>query len=91
MKRNCKGFARIIINTSDYGISGIPCIKAEINSEDYESYLAIVPGSFLNDIYQQYSARLLESNVRSFLNTRGEINKGILNTILNDKSKFFCL
>lgn len=86
-----QGFRKddIIINTSDYGISGIPCIKAEINSEDYESYLAIVPGSFLNDIYQQYSARLLESNVRSFLNTRGEINKGILNTILNDKSKFF--
>lgn len=86
-----QGFRKddIIINTSDYGINGIPCIKAEINSEDYESYLAIVPGSFLNDIYQQYSARLLESNVRSFLNTRGEINKGILNTILNDKSKFF--
>lgn len=86
-----QGFRKddIIINTSDYGINGIPCIKAEIDSTDYESYLAIVPGQFLNDIYQQYSARLLESNVRSFLNTRGEINKGILNTILNDKSKFF--
>ena len=80
----------IIINTADYGYpKGIPCIKADIISPDYDSYLAVVPGKFLSDIYMKYSARLLESNVRSFLNTRGEINKGILNTILNDKTRFF--
>ena len=80
----------IIIQTKNYDLEkGIPCIKADIDSEDYESYLAVVPGKFLSDIYLRYSARLLESNVRSFLNTRGEINKGILNTILNNKSRFF--
>jgi len=80
----------IIIKTDEYGIeSGIPCIKANVVSNDYDSYLAVVPGKFLSDIYMKYSARLLESNVRSFLNTRGEINKGILNTILNNKSRFF--
>lgn len=80
----------IIINTSDFGISnGISCIKADVMSEDYDSYLAVVPGKFLSDIYLKYSARLLESNVRSFLNTRGEINKGILYTIMNNKSRFF--
>ncbi len=79
----------IIINTADFGIDGIPCIKAKIESKEYESYLAVVPGAFLSDIYLKYNARLLESNVRSFLNTRGEINKGILNTILYDKEKFF--
>lgn len=80
----------IIIDTEEYGLSdGIPCIKADVNSDDYDSYLAVVPGKFLSDIYMKYSARLLESNVRSFLNTRGEINKGILNTILNNKSRFF--
>lgn len=80
----------IIIDTEDYGLlEGIPCIKADINSEDYDSYLAVVPGKFLANIYLKYSARLLESNVRSFLNTRGAINKGILSTILNNKSRFF--
>lgn len=79
----------IVINTKDFGVNGIPCIKAQIESKEYESYLAVVPGKFLSDIYLKYNARLLESNVRSFLNTRGEINKGILNTILNDKEKFF--
>lgn len=80
----------ILIKTEDYGLpEGIPCIKADIISTDYDSYLAVVPGKFLSDIYMKYSARLLESNVRSFLNTRGEINKGILNTILNNKTRFF--
>ena len=79
----------IVLNTEEFGFDGIPCIKAQIESKEYESYLAVVPGKFLSDIYLKYNARLLESNVRSFLNTRGEINKGILNTILNDKEKFF--
>ena len=80
----------IRIKTIDFGLpGGIPCLKADISSSDYDSYLAVVPGRFLSDIYQKYSARLLESNVRSFLNTRGEINKGILNTILNNKNRFF--
>lgn len=80
---------KITIKTKDFGFKGIPCIKAEINSKQYDAYLAIVPGKFLSDIYLKYSARLLESNVRSFLNTKGKINKGILNTILNNKSCFF--
>lgn len=79
----------LVISTKDFGFDGIPCIKADINTDKYTSYLAIVPGKFLSDIYLKYPSQLLESNVRSFLNTRGEINKGILNTILYDKSNFF--
>ena len=79
----------VIINCTDYGIDGIPCIKAEIETEQYDSYLAIVPGQFLCDIYKEYSASLLESNVRSFLKFNGGVNKGIRGTILNEKSRFF--
>ena len=91
-KTKSEGFKKedVIIKTADFGLpKGIPCIKADIISEDYDSYLAVVPGKFLSDIYLQYPSQLLESNVRSFLNTRGEINKGILNTILNNKNRFF--
>ena len=79
----------VIINCSDFGIDGIPCIKAEIETEQYDSYLAIVPGQFLCDIYKKYSSSLLESNVRSFLKFNGGVNKGIRGTILNEKSRFF--
>lgn len=79
----------IVICCEDYGLEGIPCIKADIDSDQYDSYLAIVPGKFLSDIYKQYSSALLESNVRSFLKFNGGVNKGIRGTILNDKSRFF--
>lgn len=80
---------KITIRCSDFGVKGIPCIKAEIDTDQYESYLAIVPGEFLADVYKKYSAALLESNVRSFLKFNGAVNKGIRGTILNEKSRFF--
>lgn len=79
----------LFIKCSDYGIKGIPCIKADIETDQYESYLAIVPGKFLSDIYKEHSSTLLESNVRSFLKFNGGVNKGIRGTILNEKSRFF--
>ena len=79
----------LIINCSDYGFDGIPCIKADIETDQYDSYLAIVPGAFLSEIYKKYSSSLLESNVRSFLKFNGAVNKGIKGTILNEKSRFF--
>lgn len=90
-KSKLAGFAKedIIINCSDFGIEGIPCIKADIETEQYESYLAIVPGTFLAEIYKKHSAALLEANVRSFLKFNGGVNKGIRGTILNEKSRFF--
>lgn len=80
---------QITIKCLDFGIAGIPCIKADIETNQYESYLAIVPGTFLADIYKKYSSALLESNVRSFLKFNGAVNKGIRGTILNEKSRFF--
>ena len=85
------GFVKedLIINCEDYGIKGIPCIKAETETDQYDSYLAIVPGGFLAEIYKKYSSTLLESNVRSFFKFNGSVNKGIRGTILNEKSRFF--
>lgn len=80
---------QITIKCADFGIKGIPCIKAAIETDQYDSYLAIVPGTFLAEIYKKYSSTLLESNVRSFLKFNGAVNKGIRGTILNEKSRFF--
>lgn len=66
----------------------VPCIVNETENSDYQSYLAIIPGLALADIYEQYGARLLEQNVRSFLQFTGKINKGIRNTILREQHMF---
>ncbi|HIU71023.1 MAG TPA: AIPR family protein [Candidatus Enterosoma merdigallinarum] len=80
----------ITIRLENYGLKSIPCIKAEMTDNlDYDAYLAIVPGQFLNDIYYEYGSRLLEGNVRAFLSNRGKINKGIRETIRKAPTKFF--
>ena len=66
----------------------IPCLKAPIENVDYESYIAIMPGAGLAALYKQFGARLLEQNVRSFLQFTGKINKGIRKTI-NDAPHMF--
>ncbi|MEG1957892.1 AIPR family protein [Anaerorhabdus sp.] len=55
----------------------------------YSSYLAVVPGQVLNDLYLEYGSRLLEGNVRSFLSIRGKVNKSIQTTIKNYPEMFF--
>ena len=55
----------------------------------YTSYLAVVPGKILNDLYLEYGSRLLEGNVRSFLSTKMKVNKSIQNTIKNYPDMFF--
>ena len=59
------------------------------NLVTYSSYLAVVPGRILNDLYLEYGSKLLEGNVRSFLSVRGKVNKGIQNTIKNYPEMFF--
>ncbi|OYX55759.1 MAG: AIPR protein [Brevundimonas subvibrioides] len=67
----------------------LPCLPAHVGGDGYEAYLSVVPGELLSRIYDKWGARLLEANVRSFLQARGGVNKGIRNTILNDPGMFF--
>lgn len=66
----------------------VPCLSANINNADYEAYIAIMPGECLATLYHDYGARLLEQNVRSFLQFTGKINKGIRKTINEEPHMF---
>lgn len=67
----------------------IPCLPASGDNPDYKAYIAIIPGACLAKLYERYGARLLEQNVRSFLQFTGKINKGIRDTIRNEPHMFF--
>ncbi len=69
--------------------SGIPCLSAHLGSEAYRSYLVVMPAEILADLYGRYGGRLLEQNVRSFLQARAKVNQGIRTTILNEPQMFF--
>ena len=80
----------IEIDFRNYTDEGIPCLEASsAATAEYNSYLCIVPGSVLADIYDQYGSQLLEGNVRSFLSTKVAVNKKIRETILKCPSMFF--
>ncbi|MBC7628980.1 AIPR family protein, partial [Ferruginibacter sp.] len=66
----------------------LPCIKSPLVNKEYQSYLAIISGDALVNIYERYGARLLEQNVRSFLQFTGKVNSGIRNTILKEPHMF---
>lgn len=67
----------------------LQCLPAGDRNGDLRSYLTVIPGDWLAKIYGQYSARLLEQNVRTFLQLKGGVNKGIRNTILKEPHFFF--
>ena len=69
--------------------AGLSCLPAHLGSGTYPSYLIVMPGDLLSRLYEKYGARLLEQNVRSFLQARGNVNKGIRNTILQEPNMFF--
>ncbi len=54
----------------------------------YTTYLTIIPGELLYKIYEKYNARLLDKNVRNFLQVRGKVNKGIRDTIKETPEMF---
>lgn len=91
LEKSGKTHEEIVIDIGKYNDGkGIPFLKADFeNVEDYDAYLAIIPGKLLSDIYYEHGANLLEGNVRSFLGTKGKYNKGIQNTIKQEPDKFF--
>ncbi len=87
---NSENSEAIEINTCEFGISGLQYIKANMSDcEEYDAYLAIVPGKFLADIYLKHGSRLLQGNVRAFLSLKNSVNKGIRKTITSEPKKFF--
>lgn len=82
-----KSHIPIEINFKSDGFT-VPCIPSPSVNEEYQSYLAIIPGEALASIYERFGSRLLEQNVRSFLQFNGKINKGIRTTIMKEPEMF---
>lgn len=64
----------------------IEAIKAA-DETNFESYLCVLPATILAELYKRFSSRLLEKNVRSFLQFRG-VNLGMRKTLTKNPEKF---
>jgi hypothetical protein len=76
------------IDLEEAGGTAIPCLEAA-QSGDICSYLCVVKGDQLADMFERYGSRLLEGNVRAFLGMKGGVNKGIRTTIQDEPGLFF--
>lgn len=83
------GSEPITIELKALGAPPLVCLPASAGSGRYQSYLVAVPGETLATIYSLYGARLLEQNVRTFLQAKTKVNKGIIRTIRESPEMFF--
>lgn len=68
----------------------IPCLAAgNHDGNGCQYYLMALPGAALANLYDKYGSKLLENNVRCFLQARGKVNKGIIETIKTAPQMFF--
>ena len=80
----------VTVDLEDFVPGGLPCIVAPQANESYACYLAIIPGTMLYELYEEYGQRLLQLNVRSFLQVSGSksVNAKIRNTLRTEPSMF---
>lgn len=79
----------IIIDFVELFGKGLPCLPANAGGTELDSYLTVIPGDWLAEVYDIYGGRLLEQNVRTFLQASKGVNKGIRKTILEEPQMFF--
>lgn len=73
----------------DFG-GALPALAASGDDAAFPSYLAVIRGKQLADLYEKWGARLLESNIRSFIQARRKsVNEGIRTTIREEPEMFF--
>ncbi|MGW6742527.1 AIPR family protein [Streptomyces sp. NPDC055025] len=66
----------------------LACLSAESTEPNHSVTLAVLPGERLAQLYDEHRTRLLELNVRAFLQTRTAVNRGIRDTLLNRPARF---
>lgn len=78
----------ILIDFANEHDTPLSCLKMPKENGVYSTYLSVVPASLLAKIYDKYGPRLLEKNVRTFLQLRGKVNKGLRETINKEPDMF---
>lgn len=72
---------------NDYD-GAIPCIQTADPTGEYRTFLAFLPAPMLARIYGEHGQRLLERNVRAFLQAKGKVNRGLQKTLREEPHRF---
>ncbi|HVT90637.1 MAG TPA: AIPR family protein [Tepidisphaeraceae bacterium] len=72
---------------ANYG-GAISCIATRDATNEYQTFLAFLPAPLLARIYGEHGQRLLERNVRAFLQAKNKVNKGLQQTLREEPHRF---
>lgn len=72
---------------NDYG-GAIPCLQMADCTGEYRTFLTFFSATLLARVYGEHGQRLLERNVRAFLQAKGKINKGLQQTLREEPHRF---
>lgn len=79
----------LVVDFNEVSGSPLPCVFVPGDEGDYDYALTAIPGEALRFVYEKFGPRLLEANVRSFLNVRAKgVNAGIQNTLRTVPERF---
>jgi hypothetical protein len=79
----------IAVDVEDLAGALLPCLPMPQPASDYMAYLTMFPAQLLHRIYDEYGPRVLEYNVRSFLQSKGKVNSAIRKTLREEPHHFF--
>jgi len=72
---------------NDYD-GAIPCLKTADPTGEYQTFLTFFPAPMLARIYGKHGQRLLERNVRAYLQAKGKVNRGLQKTLKEEPHRF---
>ncbi len=78
----------IVVRFQNKYSNPLKMIKVIQENTVYDCYIGVISGKCLAEVYRDEGQRLIEKNVRSFLQATGKINKGIKKTLSEEPEMF---
>lgn len=83
-----KSHEDLVIRFQNKYNNSLKMIKVKQNTSVYDCYIGVISGKCLAEIYRDEGQKLIEKNVRSFLQATGKINQGIKRTLIEEPEMF---
>jgi hypothetical protein len=81
LRESGTSYEALVVDFRAQPAGGLPCVVLGTDRTGFQTCVTVFPGKLLCELYNEYGARLLELNVRSYLQARGKVNAGILKTL----------
>lgn len=77
----------ITIDLEEFG-GPLPCLQVPVSHSEYQCLMTSIPGAMLAELYDKHGSKLLQRNVRAFLQNKSKVNKEIGRTVRENPKRF---